>query len=70
VIIRTFKPVTFDINPGDDVLFTCEYDSVPFTHRTRVKRITEREGLLYVVFANHTWRPLSSFNRTWKKAEE
>lgn len=68
MIITMMKPVTVDIKPGDEVrLLRGEY--VRRGVVVTVRRITVRDGLTYAVFSNHTWRPMSSYGRTWEKVE-
>ena len=67
MIITMMKPVSVEINPGDTVELI--YDGGGFPKFVTVRRLTVRNGLIYAVFSNDTWRPLSSFNRTWKKVE-
>lgn len=61
------KPITVDIKPGDDVELKINNDFRVFLEITKVRRITERDGLLWVVFTNNTWRPFRTYGRTWWK---
>ena len=61
------KPITVDIKPGDEVELKIECCSRIFLEIAKVKRITERDGLIYVVFDNDTWRPFRTYGRTWWK---
>ena len=56
-----------DIKPGDEVELKIEYNPRRFLELVKVRRITERDGLLYVVFDNNTWRPFHIYGRTWWK---
>lgn len=70
MIISVMKPVSVDIKPGDDVLLTEKWDAVPFGRRATITRITETRGRIYAVLSNDTWRPITSYGRTWKKVED
>lgn len=68
MIITMMKPVTVDIKPGDNVkLYFDSYGG--FGVVASVRRITVRNGMTYVVFDNNTWRPMSTYGRTWEKIE-
>ncbi len=62
------KPITVDIKPGDDIELRIDcHNPRIFLEFTKVKRITERDGLLWVVFTNNTWRPFRTYGTTWWK---
>ena len=65
--ITFFRPVTVNIKPGDEVELRVDNDSRILLEFTKVRRITEREGLLWVVFENNTWRPFRTYGLTWWK---
>ena len=73
MIITMMKPVSIDVKPGDQVELMYDGCGKPITlerrRYTAVLRLTERDGLVYAVFYNNTWRPISSYGRTWKKVE-
>lgn len=60
--------VTKDVmlKPGDRVELdglTSGFLNRPFT----ITRVVENRKQTYVVFNNSTWRPLSTYGKTWEK---
>lgn len=69
MIVRVMTPVAIEIKPGDKVLFTKKRDALPFARSATVTRLTETNGHTFAVLSNCTWRPITSYGRTWKKVE-
>lgn len=70
MIITMMKPVSIDIKPGDKVEIQFRYRCKRQLRDVIVRRLVETDHGTYAVLSNHTWRPLSSYGRTWKKVED
>ena len=56
-----------NIEPG--MAFHVGRKSIKWVRKTLIaKKIVETNSGVYVVFNNHTWRPITTYNRTWWKA--
>jgi hypothetical protein len=55
-----------NFKPGD-VVYMENYTS---KRAIEVVRIVENAGQTYVVFSNRTWRPISTYGKTWCKESE
>lgn len=58
---------TIELKPGDVVVLDKMTTDI-WGRPVRVERIVESRKTLYAIFSNKTWRPLSSYGRTWMKA--
>lgn len=66
MLAKVKVPLYVELVPGD----TVEY----FNYRgeirqTTIKRVVETKYQTYAVFANNTWRPLSTHGITWIKKD-
>jgi len=66
--IINYVPTEINLNPGDRVNF--EYTQYPRRNGYRIVRLVETTNGVYVVFNNSTWRPISTYGKTWWKVEE
>lgn len=61
MIVRVMCPVNMELKPGDNII-TIDGDTT-----TIVKMVETRYGTR-AVLANNTWRPTTTYNKTWWKA--
>lgn len=61
--------VTKDImlKPGDKVSLDGMSSDLFRRRNFTIRRIVENRNQTYVVFSNSTWRPLSTYGKTWEK---
>ena len=64
VPIKVEMNATIELKVGDEIelLTTCY-----LKNRTVVTRVVEGEKRTYAVFENNTYRPITSYGRTWRK---
>jgi hypothetical protein len=58
-----------ELKPGDRVEldgFETDWFNRPFY----VVRLVETRNTTYAIFSNKTWRPISSYGRTWRKLDK
>lgn len=67
--VKVTKEVEIELKPGDRVALDGLTQSL-IGRPYRIKRIIENANQTYVVFSNYTWRPLSTYGKTWRKVEE
>ena len=65
--IVNYVPVEVDLNIGDKVVF--DFTTCPRRSGYTVRRLVETEYGVYAVFNNGTWRPMSTYGKTWRKVE-
>ena len=61
--VKVTKEVEVELNPGDVVILDG-YNT------TGIRRLVETYNNTYAVFHNETWRPLSTYGKTWRKKEK
>ena len=67
VNVSTIVQNETDIEPG--MVFRVGLKSIKLVRKTLIaKKIVETNSGVYVVFNNGTWRPITTYNRTWWKA--
>lgn len=59
--VKINVPTEISLKPKDAVYLIEERKN------TWIKRIVETSHGVYVVLYNDTWRPLTTYGRTWKK---
>ena len=69
--VNVLVPSEIELNPGDEVILNLDKikGEVSTVRLYRVKRLVETKCGSYAVFYNRTWRPMSTYNITWKKVE-
>lgn len=65
--IVNYVPVEVNLNPGDRVNF--EFTLNPRRSGYYIRRIVETNNGVYVVFNNNTYRPMSTYGKTWWKVD-
>lgn len=66
-----YKAVEVEIKPGDKVTIESKSDDGNTSlDSTMVTKVVETFAGVYVVFANNTWRPLSSYGVSWWKEDD
>lgn len=68
MLVDVLVPSKIDLKPGDRV-------EIDYTYRKSrngyyIRRIVETSKHTYVVFTNDTWRPITSYGKTWWKVGE
>lgn len=68
MLVNVLTPSEIDLKPGDRVEFDHTYE----TRRNGyyIRRIVETSKHTYAVFNNCTWRPITSYGKTWWKVGE
>ena len=64
VMIKT--PYVAEVKPGDMVTLNL-HRPVRDQKQTTVYKMVETSKGVYAVFNNGTWRPMSTYNETWRK---
>lgn len=69
--VDVLVPCSIELKPGDEVILNLDKikGEVSTVRLYRVKRLVETKSGSYAVFNNRTWRPMSTYNITWKKVE-
>ncbi len=69
--VEVLLPSEIELKPGDEVILNI--DKIKGTVSTvrvyHVKKLVETKYGTYAVFNNRTWRPMSTYNITWRKVE-
>lgn len=65
--VTMYRPTEVTLNVGDKVEF--DFTMSPRRNGYAVRRLVETRNGLYVVFNNNTWRPMSTYGKTWRKVE-
>lgn len=64
VVVKVKRSKEISLLPNDIIM------DLSSSKRSRVTRIVESKLRTYVVLTDGTWRPLSSYGKTWRKAFE
>ena len=64
VVVKVKRSKEISLLPNDIIM------DLSSSKRSRVTRIVESKLHTYVVLTDGTWRPLSSYGKTWRKAFE
>ena len=62
--IKVEMNATIELNAGDRVELL---NSEIYGERATVKRVVESRKMTYAVLTNNTYRPITSYGRTWRK---
>ena len=65
--IVNYVPMEVNLNPGDRVNF--DFTVYPRRNGYYIRRIVENRNGVYVVFNNNTYRPMSTYGKTWWKVD-
>ena len=61
MLVNVLEPATREFKPGRAVKVHSDYGESYLL----IKRIVETVTGTYVVFSDHTWRPVSTYGKTW-----
>ena len=66
--VNVLAPTEIELKPGDKV--EIDFYNNYWCRTVTVRRLVETGCHTYAVLSNSTYRPMSTYNRTWRKVND